>query len=153
MPGGARELLRQKLNVDLPESEVISIALHLLNAEAENPNMHSTIENLRVITELTELVERYFEIRIDRDSYNYARFVMHLRYLVQRMTKGEPLHEDAAAGELFRSIRVEYPEDYDCSQQIVAYLAKNWGWSCTRDEQLYLILHIHRVRISLDTPQ
>lgn len=148
-----RELLRQKLNVDLPESEVISIALHLLNAEAENPNMHSTIENLRVITELTELVERYFEIRIDRDSYNYARFVMHLRYLVQRMTKGEPLHEDAAAGELFRSIRVEYPEDYDCSQQIVAYLAKNWGWSCTRDEQLYLILHIHRVRISLDTPQ
>lgn len=148
-----RQMLREKLKVDLPESETISIALHLLNAEAGNSNMHSTIENLRVITELTELVEHYFDIRIDRESYSYSRFVMHLRYLVQRIKKGEPMPEDPATVELFRSIRIEYPEDYDCSQLALAYLAKNWDWHCTRDEQLYLILHIHRVRIAPTDPK
>lgn len=143
-----RDLLCSRLKVELPESEIISIALHLLNAEAENTNMHRTIENIKVIAGLTELVEQYFSISIDRDSYNYARFMMHLRYLVQRMTQRQPLTQDTAGEELFRSIRREYPEDYDCSQQAVAYLAKNWGWNCSRDEQLYLILHIHRVRVT-----
>ena len=61
---------------------------------------------------------------------------------------GQAVRVSAVAEELFRSIRREYPEDYDCSQQAVAYLAKNWGWNCSRDEQLYLILHIHRVRVT-----
>ena len=141
-------ILKEKLGVDLPESETVSIALHLINAESEADDMHRTLVNVQLITTLSEMVEDYFGIQIDRDSFNYSRLAMHLRYLVQRMSEGRPMQEDAASRELFRSVKMEYPEDYDCTRQIVAWLAEHRGWKCSCEEQLYLVMHIHRVRVT-----
>ena len=38
-----------------------------------------------------------------------------------------------------------YPEIYACVQQINEFLTATYGWPCSREEQLYLIMHIHRV--------
>lgn len=141
-------ILRQQLGVQLPDSETVSVALHIINAESEASDMHSTVANLQLISALSEMVEEYFGIQIDRDSFNYSRLVMHMRYLVQRMSEGRPMEEDAASRELFRSVRLEYPEDYNCTRKIVDWLAENRGWNCSCEEQLYLIMHIHRVRVT-----
>lgn len=141
-------ILREELGVELPDSEAISIALHLINAESEVNDMHSTLANLQLISTLSEMVEDYFGIEIDRDSFNYSRLAMHMRYLVQRMSEGRPMQEDSASRELFRSVKLEYPEDYNCTRRIADWLAQNRGWNCSLEEQLYLIMHIHRVRVS-----
>lgn len=141
-------LLRQNLGADLPDSEAISIALHLINAEHETEDMHSTLANLKLIATLSSMVEEYFDIQIDRDSFNYSRLAMHMRYLVQRMSEGRPMQEDPASRELFRTVKLEYAEDYNCTRQIVDWLAKHRGWRCSCEEQLYLIMHIHRVRVT-----
>ena len=141
-------ILREELGVELPDSETISIALHIINAEDETDDMHNTVANLQLISTLSTMVEDYFGIRIDRDSFNYSRLAMHMRYLVQRMSEGRPLQEDSATRDLFRSVKLEYPEDYNCTRQIVDWLAQNRGGNCSREEQLYLILHIHRVRVT-----
>lgn len=140
--------LGEKLDVQLPESETVSVALHLINAEGRSENMHDTMANVQLIAQLSEMVEDYFRIKIDRDSFNYSRLAMHMRYLVQRMSEGRPMQEDPATQELFRSVKAEYPEDYDCTRRIVAWLAQNRGWKCSCEEQLYLVMHIHRVRVS-----
>lgn len=141
-------ILREALGVNLPDSEAISIALHLINAEDEADDMHSTLANLQLIATLSEMVENYFGIQIDRDSFNYSRLAMHMRYLVQRMSEGRPMQEDPASRELFRTVKLEYAEDYNCTRQIVDWLAQNRGWNCSCEEQLYLIMHIHRVRVT-----
>lgn len=136
--------LRAELSVDLPDEEAISLALHLLNSESEVGDLHSTLMIAQITTEITEIVERYFDKPLPRSSFSYSRFAMHLRYLVQRMTGSSPAMPEGCAV-LYREARRQYPQEDACAAQVVNYLYSTWGWSCSQDEQLYLLMHIHRV--------
>lgn len=144
----AKEGLHQlcsTLEVDLPESEAVSIAMHIITAENEVGDMHSTILTAKVISEISALVEESLSVKLDKDSFSFSRFAMHLRYLVQRMMQGKPLNSDSAMDVMFTTMRREYPDTYTCVQQIDRFLRDTYGWTCSREEQLYLIMHIHRV--------
>ena len=39
----------------------------------------------------------------------------------------------------------EYPDVYNCAQKVVEYFRDTWGWDCSDDEIVYLIMHIQRV--------
>lgn len=138
--------LREQLQVDLSESESVSIALHIITAEAEVGDMHSTMLTAKVISEISDLVEENLQIRLDKDSFSYSRFAMHMRYLVQRMIEGKALNGDEGMAAMLRTMHREYPEVYACVEQITRFLQENYDWSCTPEEQLYLLMHIHRVQ-------
>ena len=139
--------LRKALRVDLPDSEAISIALHIITAEAEVGDMHATMLATKVISEISDLVEQNLQIRLDKDSFSYSRFAMHMRYLVQRMMQGKALDGDESMGTMLQTLRRQYPDVYLCVEQISAFLQNNYNWNCTREEQLYLLMHIHRVQV------
>lgn len=150
----AKEGLHQlcsTLEVDLPESEAVSIAMHIITAENEVGDMHSTILAAKVISEISALVEESLSVKLDKDSFSFSRFAMHLRYLVQRMMQGKPLNSDSAMDVMFTTMRREYPDTYTCVQQIDRFLRDTYGWTCSREEQLYLIMHIHRVCVERST--
>ena len=128
----------------LPDNEIVSIALHLINAEAETGDMHSTLMNLKIITDITEIIEEELEIQIDKTSFQYSRFNMHLRYLIQRLSSGKQL--DNGAGKMLRTLITEYPETYECARKVADYFKKNWTWECSQEETLYLMLHIGRLQ-------
>lgn len=107
--------------------------------------MHSTILTAKVISELSAIVEHGMEIQLNKESFSYSRFCMHLRYLVQRMMHGSPLDAGNAMDSMFVTMRNEYPQVYTCVQQIDTFLHGTYGWQCSKEEQLYLIMHIHRV--------
>ena len=137
--------LCRTLDVSLPESEAVSIAMHIITAESEVGDMHSTILTAKVISEISEIVEAQLSLRLDKDSFSFSRFAMHLRYLVQRMMHGKPLASDSAMGTMFTTMRNEYPDIYACVLRIDSFLQGTYGWHCSKEEQLYLIMHIHRV--------
>lgn len=141
----ALHALNRMPDVQLPDTEAVSIALHLINAEAESGDIHATMTAAQIIAELSRRVEEFFDITLDRDSFHYSRFAMHLRYLVQRMMQGEPVDNAPGTRELFNTVRREYPQIYTCVQQIVRYFSDTWHWDCSVGEQLYLMIHIHRV--------
>ena len=141
---GLHELCRS-LAVDLPDTEIVSIAMHIITAESEVGDMHSTILTAKVISEISEIVETQLSLRLDKDSFSFSRFAMHLRYLVQRMMQGKPLNSDSAMGTMFTTVRNEYPDIYTCVLRIDSFLQSTYGWHCSKEEQLYLIMHIHRV--------
>ena len=140
----ALHLIRKRTGVLLPSTEAANIALHITNAENDTADMHATLETTQIISDITAIVEDFFSIHLDRSSFYYARFTMHLRYLVQRMMKKEPL-EPLDNGRMFHSLRREYPELYACACKITDYLENTWSWSCTCDEQLFLMMHLNRV--------
>lgn len=141
----ALHLVRDRLQVDLPEEEAISIALHFITAESEVGDMHSTILTAKVISEISGLVEQTLGVKLDKDSFSFSRFAMHLRYLVQRMMHGKALNGESGTDSMFSTICREYPDVYGCVQKINDFLTKTYGWPCSKEEQLYLIMHIHRV--------
>lgn len=140
----ALEIIRLHTGTSLPDAESVSIALHLINAELEGSNMHTMLTALNVLEELTAIVEQRLGIVLCREGYNYARFAMHLQFLVQRLQAGRPAQDNSE--NLLEQTAQEYPEIYDCACALVRHLEERYGWQCSRDEILYLMLHIHRVQ-------
>lgn len=138
----ALEIIRQRKGIVLPESEAASIALHLINGEMENNDMHATLTTTKVIRDITNIIEQTLKITLDTSGFNYSRFAMHIRYLLQRMQQGT--QEVNGMSSAMRQLIREYPDIYYCTTKVVAYFSKQFQWECNEDEKLYLFMHIIR---------
>lgn len=140
----ALEIIRQRKGIALPESEATNIALHLINGEMENSDMHDTLKTTKVIRDITGIIEQTLKITLDTSGFNYSRFTMHIRYLLQRIHQGtqEVNGMSSAMSQLIR----EYPDIYYCTTKVVSYFSKQFQWECNEDEKLYLFMHINRLK-------
>lgn len=140
----ALELIQERKGIRLPDHEAVGIALHLINGEMENSDMHATLIATQIVTDITSIVEESLSIQLDTASFNYSRFVLHLRYLIQRLQNDE--QEISGMNSTLRQVALEYPEIYRCALCVTRYLETNWRWQCNQDELLYLMMHINRVQ-------
>ena len=115
-----------------------------MNAELEGSDLSSTLAAVEVLDEVTVLVERELGIALDRESYNYARFAMHIQFLVRRLSSGKVMEQ--GSGKMLSELSAEYPVTYRCAQAVAKEIEQRHGWHCSSDEVLYLMLHIYRVQ-------
>lgn len=140
----ALDIFQDYTGARLPGSEAINIAMHLINAEIETGKASSAMLTLQVIGEIDEVVEEELHFQMDKSSYHYSRFTMHLRYLVQRLLSDKQVKN--VGGSMLRTLAREYPDVYLCARRVREYLAQKYGWHCNDEEVLYLMIHINRVR-------
>ena len=140
----AMETVRLRTGTALPRAEAVNIALHIVNAELEGSDLSSTLAAVEVLDEVTVLVERELGIALDRESYNYARFAMHIQFLVRRLSSGKGMEQ--GSGKKLSELSAEYPATYRCAQAVAKEIEQRHGWHCSSDEVLYLMLHIYRVQ-------
>ena len=140
----AIETVRLRTGTALPRAEAVNIALHIVNAELEGSDLSSTLAAVEVLDEVTVLVERELGIALDRESYNYARFAMHIQFLVRRLSSGKVMEQ--GSGKMLSELSAEYPATYRCAQAVAKEIEQRHGWHCSSDEVLYLMLHIYRVQ-------
>lgn len=140
----ALDILQDYTGCRLPQIEATNVALHLINAELEAGDSHAVMQMLGIIEEVDEIVEQNLHIKLDKESFHYSRFTMHLRYLFQRLATGAPLEN--TSGGMLRTLAREYPDVYFCARKVVEHLQRAHNWHCSEDETLYLMLHIHRVQ-------
>ena len=69
--------------------------------------------------------------------------VTHIRYFSHRLFVGELVENDDDT--LFEQVRAAYPRSYACVCRICEYFKGKYGAQITREEQMYLMLHISRV--------
>ena len=139
----ALSIVRSLTNVNLPENEITNIALHIIGAEKENGNNNNKLVTLQIMKDIDVIIEDKLQIKLKKDSFQYGRFVMHLRYLIQRLSTGEK-NEDTNSV-LLMSIKNSIPETYECALSISDYFSDKWNWTCSKDEIFYLMLHINRM--------
>lgn len=140
----ALDILRENANIILPDTEAINVALHLINAEAELGDTRSAMQMMKILVEVEKIVEKHLAIKLDRENFHYSRFIMHLRYLIQRLGSSTQMEERGA--NMIRTLAKEYSDVYNCTLQVASYFEGTWGWKCNEEEMLYLMLHIHRVQ-------
>ena len=139
----ALQTMKRYTGVELPAYEAVNIALHLITAEVEGGDMHSLVQSIKIIEDIDAIVERSLNITVDKDSYDYARFTMHLRYLIQALANKQQIEERGT--HLLRVIAREDPAAYACTGEIVRYFSSQWKWHCNDEERLYLLLHVQRL--------
>lgn len=139
----AVQLIKRKLGMVLPESEITNIAMHLVNAKEEKEPETEGPDTEMVISEVAKMIEEYFQIEVDRKSFNYNRFAMHMRYYLKRIKEETQFMNDNAA--IFDAMKESNPEVYDCALNISDFIDKTLHSKTTDDEFLYLMMHIYRI--------
>lgn len=138
--------INERLDVHLDKGEVTSITMHFLNA-MEGKNLHAskqgTDKSTRIIKNVTKIVEKHFDISIDKSSFNYFRFKNHVKYFVQRKEKNEEFTDSNI--ELYKSMQETYQNTSICVSKIDDYIYEEFQERCSHEELLYLIVHVNRL--------
>lgn len=140
----ALDVIEDYVKIRLPNSEAVNVALHLINGETEVGDMHSVILTLKIIADVKTIVEQDLDMKLEEEGYHYSRFMMHLRYLIQRLASNKQVNDSGFS--MLRTMAREYPDIYICAQKIADYFEKTWNWECNQEEVLYLMLHISRIK-------
>lgn len=143
----ACQMVAHRCGVELPEGECYSIALHLVNGEAigadDTSSIHLVITSAKIIEHAAEIIEERFAISLNRSSYEFNRFAAHFRYLVARLMAGTEVKTENSS--LFNQAALDFPDIYESVRAIDDYLQQEWGWACSNEEKLYLMMHCNRL--------
>lgn len=138
----ALKMIEDRTGVEMEESEASFIALHFANAQLETGGMDETILFTQIIGQILDIIKYHYGMNIDETTFNYTRFITHLRYFIKRQMGGEVLE---ANNSLLDVIKKKYQKDYDCAIRLQKFLTEKYQWTINEDEIVYLTLHLHRV--------
>lgn len=143
----ALDIVKQELDVELPEDEAGFIAMQLVNAQMGG-QMNQSRNMPAMIKDILNIVRYTFQVELDEKSLSYERFVTHLRFFVQRVISREDSERNDE--EFDQLIADRFPRSYECAQKIKSYMKKKLDYEVSDVEISYLAVHIHRVIHSMN---
>jgi beta-glucoside operon transcriptional antiterminator len=142
------ESIEQRYGIELNADEAAYIALHIVNAEL-NTDMGQMQDMTKLLDGCVRVTEFYYNKKFDRGSLDFSRYIIHLRYLVQRLYQGKQMEDKAEEQDvLFRElIRRNCKDHYECASRIALYIETNFNHSITEEERIYLTIHLKRLNM------
>jgi beta-glucoside operon transcriptional antiterminator len=144
-------VIREHLGVTLHEDEAAFLALHIVNAELST-NMSEMYDITKLIEGTISVVEYFYKKEFDRESLDFNRFVVHLRYFAQRLFQGKMM-EDAQGerDEVFRQLIMKNcKEHYKCAQCVADYIKNTYQKNLSDEELTYLTIHLKRINLGAE---
>ena len=134
------ETLQNEKKLTIPVSEIGFIALHIHSARSSG-KLSNTLKNTYLINSIVEYVEKQMEVKIDKTSLDYARFLTHLRFAIKRILVNISIKND-----FIKEIKSKYKLSYNIANGISKILITQLEKDVTVDEIAYLAMHIERFR-------
>ena len=134
------ELIRKELGIYLPKDEAAYIALHI--HEVISNAVNNPLKEEEIVEQVTKIIEEKMDIAVDKEGFNYSRFVSHMYYLLRRKVNEV---NDLGNSAIYEKMIEEYPLIHSTSEDIAAYLNENIHTDLNDEEKLYLMLHINRL--------
>ena len=138
----ARSMLTQNYGVRISDDELAFIATHLINLG--RGNLRETVQSLDLVHELVDIVRHQAREPLERGSYNYSRFITHLKYFSLRVIDHEK-PKSTYDEKLSAFVRENFRQAYDCAQQMRRYVLKRYSYEISDDEVIYLTLHLEKL--------
>lgn len=136
-------LVKERFGITLPDDEAASIAMHLVNAQFVARGLHHGLRMTETLTQVFDMVDSTFKVRVDRDSMSASRFVTHMRYVFARLDGARQIQ--STPPELVSSIQTAYPEAFACAERISFLLGMAFEGEVGRDECAFIALHVARL--------
>ncbi|WP_458042694.1 MULTISPECIES: PRD domain-containing protein [Bacteria] len=126
----------------LPDEESVFLTMHLLNATRDEPNGTAALL-FRRVQHVVTTVESGLGVRLDVDSPDYARFILHVQFLLQRLVSRSMLR--GADTSFFEFAKHSYPRSHAIALEVKSYVLAATESELTDEELLYLIVHVERL--------
>ena len=137
------KMIKEDLNIELPEDEAAFIALHIVNAEL-NEEMPNLMNMTKVMQEILNIVKYHYRIDFDEESLSYYRFITHLKFFAQRLFNNKTIN-DEKDNELFDIVKEKYSDAYKCVLKVQKFILEKHQYNLTKEEMLYLIIHTQKL--------
>ena len=143
----ALKLMQEKTKLDFPKSEAAYLTYHFINAGSGQTKLQDTIKITKLIRGVVDIIQYQYGMQLDTESFNFNRFMTHLRAFMVRHICGECEKDSGEEldNSLIELMKVKYQKAYDTVQKIGTYLYNQAGWKLQPDDQVYLTLHVWRV--------
>lgn len=139
----ALTILKEYLGLELPEEEIANIAGHFINAQQDNQYSDRNKLSSKIVNAILQIVHYNFSIVYNKESFYYKRFVTHLKTFTQRFIANEPTKENVDF--IYEQVRNNCKEEYECVKKIRAYIYTEFSRELPVQEELYLMIHIHKI--------
>lgn len=140
----AKQLLGTYLGKELPDDEAAFMALTLVNAELENGD-GAARDLTMLMEEIMTIVKYSMEISLDEENIYLERFMTHLKFFCERVLTHSG-HIDLEDNEMFDLLKCKYPSAYETTRKIADFLQQTRNYQTSDDEQLYLTIHLSRIK-------
>lgn len=144
-------IIEREIRIVLHPDEASFIAHHIVNAEL-NTNMEQIQEITKLLDGCVRVTEFFYRSKFERNSLDFSRFVVHLRYLVQRIYQGQTLTDTTDESDvMFRElIKRNCEEHYQCACRIASYIETNYDKTISDEEKIYITIHLKRLNMKDD---
>ncbi|CYV08100.1 transcriptional antiterminator BglG [Streptococcus suis] len=142
----ALDAIKENLGLELEKGEASSIALHLINAQKNGAFGKESQTISKIVTQILDIVRLHFGSVTYEEDTSYHRFVTHVQYFAQRVANG--VVEGVNDAFLYEQVKANYPDAYVCTQKIRQHIAEVYQFEMSKDEQVYLTIHIQRLKTS-----
>lgn len=140
----ALDLIKKELGISLHEDEAGFIATHIIDSELEQSNLEQVYKTTKLIKDISNIVKYYFNIDFDNDSIYYYRFITHLKFFANRLFN-DFIFKVKDDSTLYDMIQKSYTNSFSCVLKIEEYLKQNYAYSLSKEEKIYLTIHIENV--------
>lgn len=145
----ALDIVHDELGQRLPLDEAGFVTLHLVNAGlVGDPRRAMTLG--ATIRRVIEIVRQDLGIEVDGSTTASARFLTHVKFVIQRLTRHRAHH--GAADDYYRALIADHPDAYACAVHIGRYLDETFDAGITEEERIYLLLHLVILRDEQQPP-
>ena len=135
--------IQRKYKIKFPPGEIGFITLHIHSARKGN-KLSNTIKYSYLANRIVSCIESAFDSKINKKSLDYARFLAHIRFTIERILTDTILNND-----LIDVIKKSYPQSYEIAEESAKIIEETLNKKVTEDEIAYITMHIERFRVSM----
>ncbi|MCY6369120.1 glucose PTS transporter transcription antiterminator GlcT [Clostridium ganghwense] len=138
----AIRIIENYTGIKVPDGEIGFITLHIHSARNKG-NLSNTVKYTFLCNSIVEFIEDSLNIYIDRQSLDYARFLTHIRFAIERILTSNPIKN-----ELLSVIKKQYKQSYKLAKNVAKIIEREIEIKVVEDEIGYISIHIEKFKNS-----
>nr|WP_231504366.1 transcription antiterminator [Brevibacillus borstelensis] len=135
----AADMIKSSFSLDIPESEIGFLALHIHSAISYMP-VNKAVQFTNLITELVGIIEERTGKTIERSTVDYVRLITHLRYACERIRQQKSIQNP-----LLDRVKATIPDSYELAEELARHIASRMDSAVPDDEVGYMAMHVFRL--------
>lgn len=140
--------LNKKYKLQLPDAEISFFTLHFVNGLLDGNDFTNVVELSDILNDVIEMIEVESKLKLDRETLEFSRFILHLRYFIIRNLNGKnevSNINDEEFEKLYELSFEMYPIEKIIIEKLKKELEENYNMKFGNSEDFYLLLHIVRI--------
>lgn len=127
----------------MEEDEAMFLAFHFVYGQLNRKEPDNLNLITGIIRDIVDIVEASYQVTLNTDTWDYRRFVTHIRFFAQRMLQNKQY--EATDDEWYQLLKNKYRKSYNCIVKIADYIHDRYYYEMDREEMMYLMIHIEKV--------